>query len=138
QQLCQRHSANVFSVHPERFVVRPVARIVLVEIEDGIGAADALERKSLRQLFQRKNFLFIFGRPSQQGQEIAKGRGYKSAIPIGCQRDDFTMLALRKFALIRRQDQWQVRKLWLWRAQSFVEQSLLVRISQLIIAEDNV
>ena len=79
QQLFERHRADVFGVHPERLVVGPVTRIVLVKIEDGVRAMNAVEREFLDQLVERIDLLFLARRPAKQREEIAKRRGKKPA-----------------------------------------------------------
>ena len=56
--------------------------LIVLKIENSGRAMDVLERKLLNQLVNRQYLLAFRRRPSQQRQEIAKGRRHKTTIAV--------------------------------------------------------
>src|SRR5688572_5873346 len=66
QQIPERHCADVLGVHPDRLVVGPVFRIVLVKVKYRIRAVNSIERKFLDKFLKRIDLSFFAGRPAKQ------------------------------------------------------------------------
>ena len=121
-----------------RFVVGPVARIVFLEVEDRTRAVDAFERELFDQLVERIDLSFLAGRPAQQREKIAKRGGDKTGVAIGRQRYDLAVVSFGELSLARREYQRQVREFRRRDAERLVDQDLLVRVGQMVLAADDV
>src|SRR5436853_43906 len=116
RQLAERHGFDVLAVHPKRLRVGPIARITLLEIEDGRGLIDLFQREFLYEQAPREKLLIVARRPAKEREKVHEGVSYKSSIAVGRHGYDLPVLAFREFFAPRRKDQRQVRKYWKLRA----------------------
>src|SRR6185369_9749950 len=127
-EIVQRHSANVLGIHPERLVVSPMLRVILMKVKNCIGPSNVFKREVLHQFLFTQNLFAFRWRPAKQSQEVSKCRRHKATIAVSRERDNFTVFSLRQLSLVGRKNQWQMRKLRDWRAQRFIDQHLLMSI----------
>ncbi len=105
-------------------------------VEHGVGAAHALKRKLLQQVFCPQKLFVSAGRPAQQREKITKRFRKKTLgavhIYIGC------TVTLRKAGFVRAENQRHMRKNRRLRAQRPVEQYLFRRIRNVVGATNHV
>src|SRR5581483_1638772 len=83
----------------------------LLEVHNGVRAVDSFQRQDLDQLLPAHFCAVVFGRPSQQTEEVDECFGEKSGVAISCDADDGSVAALRKFGAIRRDKQGKMSEL---------------------------
>src|SRR5487761_11297 len=108
----------------------------LVAVEDGVGAADARERKAADQIRGAQKFFIRARGPAEEREEIAKRFGKKSFLGVGT--DARCAVTLREARAIRAEDQGDVSEDRRRCAQGFVKQRLLGRIREMIGAANDV
>src|SRR6185369_13895376 len=74
---------------------------------------------------------------AQESKKIAKRGGEKTRVAIRRHRYDLTVLSLREFSFVRCKYQRQVCKFGRRHAKRFVDQDLLVRVSEVVLAADD-
>ena len=101
-----------------------INRTFLAEIDHGIGAVYAIERKSRRQFANGHLLAIVFGRPSQQTQKIDVADG-KPMIAIGSDADHGTVLALGELCPIGSREAAASAQTADWRSRAFEDQQVL-------------
>jgi hypothetical protein len=118
---------------------RDVLRVEPVEllgIEDSVAAADALERETRNQLVAREDLLVAAGRPAEQRQEVHHRLGEIAlALVLGHRRG---AVPLAQAFLVGTEDQRHMRERGRRRAEGLVQQDLLRRVRDVIVAANHV
>ena len=107
-ELLDGKGADVFSVQPYGLGIE---RIFLSEIDDGVGAVDALKRESGDELVEGEELAVVLGRPAEKAEEVDECLGQKSGVAIGGDADDGSVPALGEFGAIRGDEQGEMREL---------------------------
>ena len=85
-----------------------VVPLELGAIEDGVGAADAGERKALDEFARAQEFGIVAGGPAEQREKIAESFGEKTFVGVGA--DAGGAVAFRKARAIGAENQRHVRE----------------------------
>ncbi len=109
-----------------------------MKVENGVGAANAFQRKRFDQFFARQNLFTLGRRPAEQRQKISKRRGHKATIAVSRERNNFAMFALWKaWPCSARESAAGARTVAPSRAEGLVEQHLFVRVRQVILTTND-
>ena len=110
--------------------------VELVLTEDGVAAADALERERGDELVAREELLIVAGRPAEEREEVDHRFGKIAEALVLHHRGGAVTLA--QPLLVRAEDERHVREARRRLAECLVEQNLLGRIRDVVVATDNI
>ena len=82
-----------------------------VEVDDGVGAVDALQSESGGELVESEELAVILGRPAEEAEEVDEGLGEEAGIAVGGDADDGAVAALGEFGAIGGDEQGKMGEL---------------------------